>query len=177
MNSTNRETAGTWRPAAVSDLVDIQRIADQIHPDLQERPEIFAERLKLFPEGCFALVQNEQVVGYGLAHPWFLNSIPPLNQLLGRLPQSPECLLIHDVAALPQARGHGAARNLIELTAKLARTRGIPCLALVSVYNTRPLWTGLGFAVVADSALTDKLESYGNTARYMIRQSGVAVST
>ena len=172
MNSSKLETPGTWRAAAVSDLDDIQGIADQIHPDLQERPEIFAERLKLFPEGCFALVQNEQVVGYGLSHPWVLNSIPPLNQLLGSLPQSPECLLIHDVAALPQARGHGAARILIELTAKLARMRGFSCLALVSVYNTWPLWTGLGFEVVADGALTDKLKSYGTTARYMIRRPG-----
>jgi GNAT superfamily N-acetyltransferase len=171
MISSKPETPGTWRVAEVSDLGDIQSIADRIHPDLQERPEIFAERLKLFPEGCFALVQNEQVVGYGLSHPWFLNSIPPLNQLLGSLPQSPGCLLIHDVAALPQARGHGAARALIEITAKLARKRQIPCLALVSVYNTRPLWTSLGFEVVTDGALTDKLESYGNTARYMIRRS------
>jgi GNAT superfamily N-acetyltransferase len=170
MDSSNIETAGSWRPAAVCDLDDIQRIADQIHPDLQERPEIFAERLKLFPEGCFVLVQNERVVGYGLSHPWFLNSIPPLNQLLGSIPRSPGCLLIHDVAALPQARGYGAARTLIELTAKLARERGIPCLALVSVYKTRPLWTRLGFEVVADSALTDKLKSYGTIARYMIRR-------
>ena len=171
MDSNNHKTAGAWRPAAVNDLIDIQRIGDQIHPDLHERPEVFAERLKLFSEGCFVLVQNEQVVGYGLSHPWFLNSIPPLDQLLGSIPQSPGCLLIHDVAALPQARGHGAAAILIELTAKLARKHGIPCLALVSVYNTRPLWARLGFEVISDSSLTDKLKSYGQTARYMIRKS------
>jgi GNAT superfamily N-acetyltransferase len=170
MDSSPNETAGAWRSAAATDLVDIQRIGDQLHPDLRERPEVFAERLKLFPEGCFALVRDEQVVGYGLSHPWLLNSIPPLNQLLGSIPQSPECLLIHDVAVLPRARGHGAAAALIELTAKLARKRGIPCLALISVYNTRPLWTRLGFEVIADSALMDKLKSYGQTARYMIRR-------
>jgi GNAT superfamily N-acetyltransferase len=171
MDSSSNEGAGTWRPAAASDLLDIQRIGDQIHPDLHERPEVFAERLQLFPEGCFALVRNQQVVGYGLSHPWFLNSIPPLNQLLGSIPQSPECLLIHDVAVLPQARGHGAGAILIGLTAELARKRGIPCLALVSVYDTRPLWTRLGFEVISDSPLTDKLKSYGQTARYMIRRS------
>jgi GNAT superfamily N-acetyltransferase len=170
MNSSRNEGAGTWRPAAASDLLDIQRIGDQIHPNLHERPEVFAERLQLFPEGCFALVRNQRVVGYGLSHPWFLNSIPPLDQLLGRIPQSPECLLIHDVAVLPHARGHGAAGILIGLTAKLARERGIPCLALVSVYDTRPLWTRLGFEVTSDGYLTDKLKSYGQTARYMIRR-------
>jgi GNAT superfamily N-acetyltransferase len=170
MDSSRNEGAGTWRPAAANDLVDIQRIGDQIHPDLHERPEVFAERLQLSPEGCFALVRNQRVVGYGLSHPWFLYNIPPLNQLLGSIPPSPECLLIHDVAVLPQARGHGAAGILIRLTAKLARKRGIPCLALVSVHDTRPLWTRLGFEVIPDSSLTDKLKSYGQTARYMIRR-------
>lgn len=171
MDSSNDETAGAWRPAAATDLVDIQRIGDQIHPDLRERPEVFAERLELFPEGCFALVRNQEVVGYGLSHPWFLNRIPPLNQLLGSIPQSPDCLLIHDVAVLPHARGHGAAGILIELTAKLARMRSIPYLALVSVYDTRPLWTRLGFEVIPDRSLADKLKSYGDTACYMICRS------
>jgi GNAT superfamily N-acetyltransferase len=167
----NHETTGAWRQAAATDLLDIQSIADQIHPDLHEKPEIFAERLQLFPEGFFVLGRNEQVVGYGLSHPWFLNSIPPLNQLLGSIPQAPGCLLIHDVAVLPRARGHGAAGVLTELMAKLARTRGIPRLALISVYNTWSLWTRLGFEESPDSALKDKLKSYGQTARYMVRKS------
>jgi GNAT superfamily N-acetyltransferase len=168
MSSSSLYVAGTWRPATKSDLADIQRIGDQVHPDLQERPEVFAERIDLFAEGCFVLVRNEQVIGYGLSHPWYLNGIPPLNELLGSIPQSPECLLIHDVALLPQARGQGAAITLIALMAKLAQKRGIPWLALVSVYNTWPLWMHLGFEVVADDRLTDKLKSYGTTARYMI---------
>jgi GNAT superfamily N-acetyltransferase len=169
MSSSSLYIAGAWRPAATADLADIQRIGDQIHPDLHVRPEVFAERIMLFPEGCFVLVRNEQVDGYGLSHPWFLKNIPPLNQLLGRIPP-PECLLIHDVALLPQARGQGAAITLVALMAKLARKRGIPWLALVSVYNTWPLWMHLGFEVVADDELTHKLNSYGTTARYMVRR-------
>jgi hypothetical protein len=46
MESSRNEGAGTWRPAAASDLLDIQRIGDQIHPNLHERPEVFAERLR-----------------------------------------------------------------------------------------------------------------------------------
>jgi ribosomal protein S18 acetylase RimI-like enzyme len=168
MEFDNDERVAAWRPAAASDLIDIQRIADEIHPDLPERPEVFSERLRLFPEGCFVLVQNQQVVGYGLSHPWLLHNIPPLNQLLGSIPRFPECMLIHDVAVLPQARGRRAASKLIGITANLSRSLGIPCMALVSVYNTRILWSRLGFEVVADGALIDKLKSYGQTARYMI---------
>jgi GNAT superfamily N-acetyltransferase len=170
LDSGRNQGAGFWRPAAARDLLDIQRIGDEIHPDLHERPEVFAERLLLFPEGCFALVQNQRVVGYGLSHPWLLHSIPQVDQLLGSIPRSPECLLIHDVAVLPHARGHGAAGILIRLTANLARKHGIPRLALVSVYDTRPLWRRLGFEEIRDGSLNDKLKSYGESARYMIRR-------
>jgi GNAT superfamily N-acetyltransferase len=158
-----------WRAATTEDLPIIDRIADEIHVDLPERPEVFAEKLSLFPEGCFVLLQNGQPVGYGFSHPWILNSIPPLDTFLKILPCPAECLFIHDVVVLPQARGHGAAGELIEQIATLARRRGIGYLALVSVYNTDPLWARFGFNVEANKALHDKLKSYGDTAKYMVR--------
>jgi ribosomal protein S18 acetylase RimI-like enzyme len=159
-----------WRPAAVADLAAIQKIADAIHADLPERPEIYAEKLELFPEGCFVLAQNESVVGYCLSHPWLLSNIPALDQFLTTLPSLPNCLLIHDVAVLQQARGHGAVNALIELILKLARKRGFQSLALISVYDTYPFWARFGFEVITDFALSDKLKPYGESARYMLRR-------
>jgi hypothetical protein len=75
-----------WRCAKNDDLDMIKWIADMIHVDLQECSDVFAEKLQLFPQGCFALVQNGAVVGYGISHPWQLNSIPPLDTFLGALP-------------------------------------------------------------------------------------------
>jgi hypothetical protein len=49
-----------WRLATAADLVDIQRLGDEIHVDLPERPEAFAEKFHLFPEGCFVLEQNKR---------------------------------------------------------------------------------------------------------------------
>lgn len=71
---------------------------------------------------------------------------------------------------LPQARGHGAADQFVETVAALARKLGIASLALVSVYNTDPLWATFGFEAVEDPELIDKLLSYGNTAKYMVRR-------
>ncbi len=132
MDSIRNEGAGTWRRAAASDLVDIQEIGGQIHPDLHERPEVFCRnRLRAISGGLLLLLcETNGWSGYGLSHPWLLNSIPPLNQLLGSIPPSPECLLIHDVAVLPHARGHGAAGILIGLATKLARKQpaySMPC--------------------------------------------------
>jgi GNAT superfamily N-acetyltransferase len=161
-----------WLNATTSDLEIINRIADEIHVGLPERPEVFAEKFNLFPEGCFVLTQNDAVLGYGFSHPWRLRSVPPLDTFLAALPPSPECLFIHDVVVLPQARGHGAAGVLMNRIARVAQRRGIPYLALVSVYNTDPLWARFGFQVVTDPALDTKLDTYGATARYMIHKLG-----
>lgn len=156
-----------WRAATTSDLDLIQRIGDEIHITLPERAEVFAEKFQLFPEGCLVLVLHDEVVGYGLSHPWLLRSIPPLDTFLGMLPQAPECVFIHDVVVLHRARGRGAAGAFIDIIKAIARKANIPYLALVSVYNTHPLWERLGFQIILDPRLSDKLTSYGATARYM----------
>ena len=165
----NHERNLRWRVAAAADLRDVQEIADAIHVDLPERPELFMEKLKLFPEGCFVLLQNETMVGYAFSYPWLLKDVPPLNQHLVELPDAPDCLFIHDVAIQPHARGYGAAAVLVERMTGLARARHIQFLALVSVYDTHRLWAHFGFQLIADPALADHLKTYGNPAHYMIR--------
>jgi hypothetical protein len=159
----------SWRQAASADLQAISRIADMVHVDLPERPEVFAEKLRLFPQGCFALVQDGSIVDYGISHPWILYSIPPLDTFLNELPLHSECLFIHDVVVLPQVRTQGLAGRLVQLLAGIAHQQGIPFLALVSVYDTHPLWTRYGFEIMSNPQLTDKLKTYGATAKYMTR--------
>jgi hypothetical protein len=111
-----------WRSATAGDLESIQKIASAAHPKLSERPQIFAEKLNLFPEGCFVLVQVRLVVGYAFVHPWHLNDIPKLDEFLLSLPTNPDCLLIHDVVVLQQARGKGASQSLVDLIFRLAKS-------------------------------------------------------
>lgn len=161
-----------WRRAHAGDLAAIGAIAARIHPDLPERLEVFAEKMRLSPGGCRVLVAGDAIAGYGLAHPWMQRQIPPLDGFLGRLPDAADCLYVHDVAVLPGCRG-GTARAYVTEIEALARSAGITTLALVSVYATRPLWEHLGFQGVApDAALRDKLASYGEGATYMLRRLG-----
>jgi GNAT superfamily N-acetyltransferase len=152
-----------------ADLDAIAAIAERIHPALPERKEVLAEKRHLFAAGCFALIEAGAVVGYGMSHPWRHDSIPPLDTLLGTLPADADCLFVHDVVVLPQARGRGAAGALVDRLVALARARKLACLTLVSVYGTDPLWARYGFAVVEDPSLAAKLASYGGTARIMRR--------
>ncbi|WP_246666659.1 GNAT family N-acetyltransferase [Bradyrhizobium guangdongense] len=158
-----------WRQALPSDLPAIAAIAAQIHPELPERPEVFAEKQRLYPGGCRVLVAGDAVGGYGLAHPWKLNRIPPLDDFLRDLPDDADCLYVHDVVVLPKFRGRRIAGAYVTDIAALARAADINSLALVSVYGTQSMWERFGFrAVASDAALRDKLAGYGESATYMV---------
>lgn len=157
-----------WQPLLSEDLDMVNAIADRVHKTLPERPEVFAEKVRLFPEGCRKLFFQNKMVGYGISHPWTLYSIPPLDEFLVSLPQNAQCIYIHDVVVLPEARGQNAAGRYVDYIKRLATRLAIPSLALVSVYGTDVLWSRFGFHGVQNEELSRKLVSYGATAKYMI---------
>jgi GNAT superfamily N-acetyltransferase len=156
-----------WQSLASTDMPSVMAIAAQVHPGLFERPEIFLEKLTLFPHGCKKLLTNNQLVGYGFAHPWRLYSIPQLDTFLEKIPTRPDCLYIHDVAILPHARGHNAAGLLVTQLQTLAALFGFHALSLVSVYMTTGFWQRFGFEIIKVEAIEEQLISYGNEASYM----------
>lgn len=159
-----------WTPLEIFDLQLVSAIANQIHPQLPEREDVFREKLKLFPQGCRKLIFKDKIAGYGLSHPWKLYSIPQLDTFLNKLPDYPDCLYIHDVAILPHARKQNASSLFIDNLISLARQSGIRSISLVSVYMTTGFWQKYGFRVTKDIGLNDKLKSYGDTASYMLLQ-------
>ena len=158
-----------WRFASTADIQAIIQLAEIIHPAFPERPEVFAEKLSLFLTGCLVLVWHGEVVGYGLSHPWTLNSIPPLDSFLETMPGVAGCLYIHDVAVLAEARGCGSAGLYVDLMVDRARQLGVNVLALVSVCGTHHFWARYGFEIANAPELGTKLRSYGPTATYMTR--------
>lgn len=137
-----------------ADLAEVDAIGTLCHPDLPEPPAVFAERLALFPAGCFVTTG-----GYAIAHPW-AGAPPPLAALLGALPPAPDHLFLHDVALRPEARGRGL------LPALLARldALGFAETRLVAVRGTSALWARHGFA-----ALRPAKPEYGPGAMEMRR--------
>ncbi len=154
---------------AAADLPAVAAIAARVHPAFPERPEIFAERLALFPEGCFLAEAAGEPAGYALAHPWTDGAPPALDTLLRHLPERPDCLYLHDVALLAAARGSGLGRALIERLRALAQQQALPRISLVAVNNSQAFWARLGFQVATRGDLAAKLASYGGDARYMTR--------
>ena len=162
-----------WRAMTSSDLAGVLLVADEVHPELREDPHIFAERLSLFPEGCYALFDGETVVGYAITHPIKRGQPPKLNRPLGSLPKGACDFYIHDVALLPSQRGGGYARQIIERLLRLGRS--YDAIGLISVYETAAFWGRFGFE---PNALVSRetLAHYGEGAVFMSYRSALSRS-
>jgi ribosomal protein S18 acetylase RimI-like enzyme len=163
----HREIA--WRVMTAFDLPVVVALADMVHPDYWEAPEILAERQRLYPIGASLLELGEKPVGYAFSHPWRSNSLPALNSLLNVIPEDADTYYIHDLALLPVTRKVGAASQIVGTLTKLASARGFPTMSLVAVNGSQAFWEKQGFAVTEVPELYGKLLSYDETARYMVK--------
>lgn len=160
-----------WREMTIDDIESLVRVADRIHPDLPESDEVFAERVKLFPEGCLALVEGDEnkLCGYAISHPIRRRQPPALDSLLGEIAPDADQYYIHDLAILPEARGRGLAQECIGKL--LAIAKRFPTTCLVSVYGTTQFWGRFGFVPEeVDEDLEKKLLDYGDDATYLERK-------
>lgn len=155
-----------------SDLGDVCDIAARIHVAYPESPEVFAERLRLYPRGCFVRRGGTTLVGYGISHPWHFRSPPALDTPLGSIPAQPDTYYIHDIALLPSHRGRGGAETLCNLLIAHATALGLGTVSLIAVKGSATFWERLGFRVDAAAGLDAKLASYDDDARFMVRVVG-----
>jgi GNAT superfamily N-acetyltransferase len=163
------EPAPHWRDMKPADLDGVVRVARLAFPDHFEDRASFAERLELYPRGCFTLEIAGEVAGYLIAYPWKAGSAPPLNSLIHALPPDADVLYLHDLALHPDARGGGLTSAIVERLAEQARDDGWSKIALVAVNHAAGFWSKMGFVAVDDPAMAEKLESYGGDAAYMTR--------
>jgi GNAT superfamily N-acetyltransferase len=153
------------------DLYEVSRLADLIHPDYHEKIEVLAEKLVLYPAGCFVLENNDgSLSGYALSHPWRLGPPPKLNQLMGGLPARTDTFYIHDIALDESVRGFGAARRIVDAIAGHARREGFSSLSLTAISSARDYWRRSGFAEHHDPEITAALREYDPDAVLMVHE-------
>lgn len=152
------------------DLSAVSKLAARIHPAFPEDDAVFAERLRLYPDGCRVYTVADVIAAYVISHPWRPLDAPPLNSLLGELPPDASAYYIHDLALGAQVRGTGTAAAIIDALADHARETGYSTMSLVAVNASTGFWRRQGFAQMDISALADKLRSYGDAdAQFMMR--------
>lgn len=121
-------------------------------PELWESNESFRRRLKQFPEGCWACVnQKDEAIGYMFSHPWLKDRVVPINCIDFVLPEKPDCFYIHDIAVLPQYRKNGIASVFLEKAKELSRKCGFSEIRGVSVLDSYDnIWQRKGFRVLEE---------------------------
>lgn len=155
-----------------ADIPAVDAIAAAIHVALPEHAFVFAERQRLYPEGCFVLEVSGEPAGYVISHPWHYLQPPSLNTLLERLPADASTYYIHDLALLPRSRRTGAGSQIVGRLIEHAGAGGFPNASLIAVYEAAPFWERHGFHTVDDPALAGRLAGYGTEARMMTRPLG-----
>lgn len=159
-----------WRAMSAYDLPAVAEIAGAVHPKFPEAPEVLAERHSLYHNGAYLLEIGERPAGYILSHPWRFGALPALNSLLGEIPADADTYYIHDLALLPVARRIGAATFMTNALAKHARAHGFPTMSLVAVNGSQGFWGRHEFEVAEAPHLIEKLASYDDEARLMVRR-------
>jgi len=159
-----------WRAMTTEDLNGVVEVARLSFPDHFEGYDCFEERLRLAPEGCFVLSSTEgDIRGYLVAYPFRRHAAPPLNSLIGQIPEGPETIYLHDLALHPETRGGGHTRAVVERLAEQSKAAGWSLISLVAVNNAADFWGRMGFVAQTPPGMAEKLATYGEDARYMER--------
>lgn len=157
-----------WRPMVKADLNTVLTIAAEVHIGFGEDCTLFANRLTLYPDGCWLAEDQGQMLGYSIAFPGLTTKPPKLNELWDQLPHAPDCLYWHDLCLRPAARGKKLGRRINDRMAVLTRQLGLHQMALISVHGSAPFWAAQGF--VRQTPAPPSVVSYGPDAQFMVKE-------
>ncbi len=151
------------------DLAAVVALADRIHVDFPEDPDVLAEKLALFRHGCFVLsVGQGDIFGYCFSHPWMGSMPPALNRLLRHLPDIPTTYFIHDVVLSEAARGEGWVSRLLPRLVDVATDLGLTRVTLIAVGGSLAFWQRQGFLATDNPSLQSATrDKYGSAAVHM----------
>lgn len=165
------QTAVDIRMMAAADIPAVLEIQAVCYTELTpESDASLHAKLRASRSTCFIASLEGEAVGYLISLPWESSNPPVLNAETCRLPVSPDCLYLHDLAVMPSARKFGAGRALVEAFLTQLGASDLGRASLVAVQGSAPYWERYGFRAVPQSEpLKAKLATYGEGVVYMER--------
>ena len=159
------------RMMAVADLTAVLEIQAACYAEVtRESKDSLHAKLSASQSTCLIASLEGDTVGYLISLPWEFSGPPMLNAETCRLPSSPDCLYLHDLAVAPSARKFGAGRALVGAFLTRLKELDLGRASLIAVQNAAPYWERYGFrAVSLSEPLKAKLSTYGEGVVYMER--------
>ena len=156
---------------------EILKIQAEVYSEIEpESLEVLQSKWQQSPSCCFVYLakaelaeqsrpEEQNVLGYLLAHAWHSETPPKLYQIL------PEeslgtILFLHDLAISKHAAGRGVGTQMVKHLLDTATTSGFEKALLVSVQDSVSFWQKHGFVELKNQQAN---ESYGEDAKIMIR--------
>jgi len=151
------------------DIPAVLRIQAVCYAELtRESNESLHAKLIASQSTCLTASLEDSVVGYLISLPWELSNPPILHAETCRLPLSPNCLYLHDLAVMPNARRCGVGRALVDAFLAQLRELDLGRASLIAVQNSAQYWERYDFrAVPLPESMKAKLSTYGKSAVYM----------
>jgi len=110
-----------------------------------ESDESLHAKLRASQPTCFIASLEGDTVGYLISLPWEFSSPPVLNAETCRLPLSPDCLYLHDLAVAPSARQFGTGRALVEAFLTQLGSQALDAPASLPCKTLRPIGNATAF--------------------------------
>ncbi|GAK54772.1 GCN5-related N-acetyltransferase [Candidatus Vecturithrix granuli] len=157
----------TMQEADLDAVLAIQ--AQAYRPYFHEARTCFAEKLRLYPQGCWVAWDDMRPAAYLVSHSWSQDQIVALHAPLQQLPQHPDCYYIHDLSVSPAFHGKGLGRIMVEKAKECALNIGLKTILLVAVQGSQSFWSKFGFQSLQPPSATIKkmLDSYQDACLMM----------
>lgn len=160
-------------PMTLQDLEHVSEVQKKTFTrDLCETNEVFENRFETFGQYFHVAKSGQTLIGYMVAFPWKSGETPVNNQNFPETLPTPDCFYIHDITLLPEARGTGLARAMIEKACETGRSLGFVTISLVAVSQSGNYWDKNGFQENLEISLDKKnkiIANYGEGSRLMLR--------
>lgn len=158
-----------WREMRKEDIAAVTGVADIVHLDYPEGPQVFEACFRHYPSGCHVLEDDDgRPAGYLVSHPGRQDRPPVLNSPMTGLAEPFDCYFLHDLALGTSTRGRGFAGGAVRIALDEAKARGLDRVVLIAVGDAHGFWEKQGFELLGDGLL-DPAKGYGPEARMLVR--------
>lgn len=151
---------------------DLDALMD-IQPEVYEKffyeeRNVLLNKLRLYSAGCWVCIVGSKVAGYLFSFPGEYSNPPALNSELDKLPESPNCYFVHDLAVRKAHQRNHIGSLLANKAIEIALEGRFQDISLIAVQQSSSFWSRHGFEAGNMSLeLATKLSTYGKDATYM----------